>query len=362
MDKCRVAIIGQGRSGRDIHGAYFRSAANSNYKVVAVVERDEARRQRALEEYPGCRVYSDYTQLFECRDIDLAVNSSFSDEHYPITRELLARGFNVLVEKPMARNFFEASMLINTAKKSGALLAVFQQTFLAPFYLKARQVMTSGVLGDIKEVKLRYSGLARRWDWQTLQERMGGGVYNTGPHPLGLAMDFLDFSPDTRVAYSKLDSVMTEGDANDFAKIILVAPGKPVVDVEINNNDAFSPYNLKMLGSKGCYETTITKYRMKYIAYGENEPRPVIYGSLKNPEGLPMYCSESLAAHEEEGELSGTAFEAATESFYEMLFESLANGAELKIKPEDIARLVNIMERIHADNPLPIEYLGGKHV
>ena len=33
-----VAIIGQGRSGRDIHGAYFKSAANEHYRVVAVVD------------------------------------------------------------------------------------------------------------------------------------------------------------------------------------------------------------------------------------------------------------------------------------------------------------------------------------
>ena len=28
MKKLRLAIIGQGRSGRDIHGAYFRSDSN----------------------------------------------------------------------------------------------------------------------------------------------------------------------------------------------------------------------------------------------------------------------------------------------------------------------------------------------
>ena len=51
----RVAIIGQGRSGRDIHGAYFRSEANTRYKVVAVVDELENRRARAAEEY-GCPV------------------------------------------------------------------------------------------------------------------------------------------------------------------------------------------------------------------------------------------------------------------------------------------------------------------
>ena len=38
MKDVRVAIIGQGRSGRNIHGAYFKSEDNTLYNVVAVVD------------------------------------------------------------------------------------------------------------------------------------------------------------------------------------------------------------------------------------------------------------------------------------------------------------------------------------
>ena len=44
MKKLRVAIIGQGRSGRDIHGAFFRSENNDKYEVVAVVDALAGRR------------------------------------------------------------------------------------------------------------------------------------------------------------------------------------------------------------------------------------------------------------------------------------------------------------------------------
>ena len=47
MKKLNVAIIGQGRSGRDIHGAYFLSEANKLFNVVAVVDQIEFRRERA---------------------------------------------------------------------------------------------------------------------------------------------------------------------------------------------------------------------------------------------------------------------------------------------------------------------------
>ena len=59
MKKLRVAIIGQGRSGRDIHGAFFRSEHNDKYEVVAVVDELDFRRERAKQEF-GCDVYADH--------------------------------------------------------------------------------------------------------------------------------------------------------------------------------------------------------------------------------------------------------------------------------------------------------------
>ena len=88
MKKLNVAIIGQGRSGRDIHGAFFRSELNTKYNVVAVVDAMENRRERAAEEY-GCPVYATYQELFDIEGIHLVVNSTFSHMLKP-TRMLAA--------------------------------------------------------------------------------------------------------------------------------------------------------------------------------------------------------------------------------------------------------------------------------
>ena len=51
MKKLNVAIIGQGRSGRDIHGEYLLNKGKELYNVVAVVDALEIRRNRAKEEF-----------------------------------------------------------------------------------------------------------------------------------------------------------------------------------------------------------------------------------------------------------------------------------------------------------------------
>ena len=356
MKKLKLAIIGQGRSGRDIHGRFYKSRENDIFEVAVVVEADEQRRKRALEEYPGCKVLKDYRELFDMKELNLVVNASYSHQHYEITKDLLMHKFHVLVEKPFARNYFECSDLMKTAEKNGVVLSVFQQTFLAPFYLETKKILESKKLGDIQQISIRYNGLARRWDWQTLQMKMGGSVYNTGPHPLGMALDLLGFDDDIKVVFSRLDCALTSGDAEDFAKIILTAPKKPVVDVEINSTDAFCDYCLKIQGSKGTYKCTLGDYKMKYIVDGENQERPVVEEFLKDENGFPIYCEEQLIIREEAGSFEGSAFDVAVEAFYRMLYHTITTGAPLTIKTENIAKLINVIEIVHAQNPLPVKY------
>ena len=358
MKKLNLAIIGQGRSGRNIHGNFFKSDKNDIIKVVAVVDADAERRERALKEYPGCDVYESYTELFGRKDIDLVTNASYSEYHYPITLDLLRHGFNVAVEKPMAKDTYECDMLIKTAKENGVMLAVFQQTLLCPWHKFAKETMASGKLGEIVQISIAFNGLGRRWDWQTLQSKLAGSVYNTGPHPIGCALDYLDFDDNAKVVYSKLvSSPLTSGDAEDYAKIIITAPGKPVVDVEISALDAYSSYTAKFQGTKGTLKIQGTKYDMKYIVDGENPGRPVIPTFLKNEEGLPVYCSEQLITHEESGTFDGTAFDVGTSNFYHMVYNNITEGTPLEIKNENVKKIVGVMAQVHAENPLQLEYI-----
>lgn len=354
MRKLKIAVIGQGRSGRNIHGTFFKSEANDVVEVVAVVEWDAERRARAKLEYPGCEVYEDYTGLFARKDLDLVVNASYSRFHYSITKDLLQHGFNVLVEKPFARNYYECSDLINTAKANGVLLAVFQQSFLAPYYTMTKEMMENGKLGEIQQVSLRWNGFCRRWDWQTLQTELAGSVYNTGPHPIGIGVALLGYDDRTQVVYSKLARTMTCGDGEDYAKIILSCPDKPVVDIEINSCDAFSDYNVKLQGTRGTFVCTTNGYKMKYIVDGENPERQPIRESLSNEDGTPAYCSENLITHEESGEFAGTAFDSGTGNMYRAIRETLLEGKAFVLLAENMAKIVSVMETVHAQNPMPI--------
>ena len=357
MKKMRVAIIGQGRSGRNIHGRFFKSQNNDFCEVVCIVEKDEERRAKAALEF-GCDTVSDYTELFGRNDIDVVVNASYSQMHYSITKDLLMHGFNVLSEKPFGRSYYECEDLILTAKKNNLVVAAFHQSLLSPAFLNVKNIIASGKIGDVLQISLKYSGFARRWDWQTLQCCCAGGVYNTGPHPVGQALDLLGWDKDARVAFSSLGTVLTSGDGDDYGKIIITAPNKPVVDIEVISADAFSgDFVFKIFGTKGTLLSTNSEYKLKYIEdFSVYPERPVIRESLSNDKGEPVYCSEKLQFTEVNEKLVGSPFDVAVKDFYKMLYNSVMLGEELTITAENAAQVISIIEACHAQNPLPLKF------
>ncbi len=359
MRKMRVAIIGQGRSGRDIHGAYFKTKENDIIEVVAIVDALEDRRARAKEEF-GCDVYADYRELFTRTDIDFIINASFSQMHYEIAHDCIAHGFNVVNEKPFAKTSYEAMELGRLAKEKGVIVTAFHQSLYAPAVVKMKEIIDSGKIGEVLQYNFRYNGFSRRWDWQTLQKCCAGNVYNTTPHAIGVGLDLIDWDPAAKVVYSYLrNTPFSGGDSDDFAKFIIAAPGKPSIDIECNNNDGFpEALPFKVFGTKGTIVTGpfADKVKVKYIIPEELEPRVASDKSLCDENGFPAYCSEKLNFHEEEYPVEGTVFLNGSTTFYHKLYDTYFNGAPLAVTPEMAGKVIEIIEAVHVQNPLPVKF------
>ena len=356
MKKLRLAIIGQGRSGKSIHGMFYRLPENKYFEVVAVVDAIEGRREKAKELY-GCNdVYADYRELFGRTDIDVVVNATYSYEHYPITKDLLLHGFNVVVEKPMAKTYKEASELIAIAKEKGVYLNIFQQTMVSSQFQKLQEIINSGIIGDPIQINLRYTGYAYRYDWQTAQSWGGGDLYNTGPHGIGQALTLLDFDPNYKVAFSELRHIHSAGDGDDYAKVIFTAPGKPVIDLEVGSCQAFGQDMYTVFGTLGSAKVHALKYEIKYCKKEEFPNKELVLGALSHENGAPAYCSAPITWYEEKGEVNGRDWEEVLERYYSMLYYELAEGKPMSITAEKGAEVVRVLEKCVTDNPLPVKF------
>jgi predicted dehydrogenase len=352
MKKLKVGIIGQGRSGRDIHGRCLVEMTDK-YEIAAVADLLEDRRKRAETEY-GCTAYEDYHSLFERKDLDLIINSIPSYLHVPVTLEILNNGFNVVCEKPLARKASEVDTLIKTAEKSGKLFAIFQQSRFSPVYRKIREIIDSGVIGRIVQISSQNNGFARRWDWQTLQENNGGSLLNTGPHPVDQVLQLFgtDVMPEVTCI---MDRANTFGDAEDYVKVILHGPGRPVIDVEISSCCTYTGPSYNIQGTRGGIKATSDRVDWKFFKAEEAPEQHLIRTPLMKADGTPAYCSEQLKWHEDSWEVpedQKDTFQIMSKSYYNMIYSALTEGTPLEITPMQVRQQIAVMEECHRQNPL----------
>jgi scyllo-inositol 2-dehydrogenase (NADP+) len=348
MKKLRVGILGQGRSGHDIHVRTL-SQAQDRFQVVAVCDPLAERTKDAAQSLKA-EQYTDYRKLLERKDLDLVVNATPSHLHVPITTEALEAGQNVLCEKPFARRAAEVDAMIELAARKKRFLAVFQQSRYAPYFQQVRKVIASGVLGRVVLVKIAFNGFGRRWDWQTVQEYNGGNLLNTGPHPMDQALQL--FGTDTMPqVFCVMDRLNTFGDAEDFVKVILRGPGRPTIDLEISSADAYPKYTYHVHGERGGLTGEMDKMQWKYYR-PEEAPKQHL---IREPLAGRKYCSEDLTMHEETWQVApaeSNMFDYMALSFYGNLHEAMTSGSPLAVPPSHVRQQIAVMEECHRQNPL----------
>jgi scyllo-inositol 2-dehydrogenase (NADP+) len=350
VELIRVAILGQGRSGRDIHGAHL-SKDTERYRIVAIADPLAERRARAEAEY-GCETFADHRPLLERNDLDLVVNAAPSRFHVPLTLEFLQAGFNVLCDKPFASRVADVDRLIAAAEASGKRLAIFQQSRYSPAFVQIRQVIDSGVLGEIVQVSIAYSGFSRRYDWQTLTSEMGGNLLNTGPHPLDQALQLFgtDVMPEVTCFMRQTTSY---GDAEDHVLLILSGAGRPLLHLEISSCCKYPSSTYNVYGTRGGLTGDTSRLEWQYYDPATAPPLQLITSPIQKPDGTPAYCSDSLEWRKEEwiSPKGQGLFETMAAAFYAMLHRAFTEGAPLEITPQQVRQQIAVIEAAQRQNP-----------
>jgi scyllo-inositol 2-dehydrogenase (NADP+) len=256
-----IGIAGLGRAGS---GMQLNELASRKelFKVVAVCDIIEERRKQATEKY-GCKAYEKIQDLIADPDIEMVSVATRSYDHHDHVEMALEAGKDVLVEKPMCCTYAEALSLKGIAGKSSGNLYVRHNRRFEPGFQHIREIMDSGILGEVYEIKLRRVGYQRRDDWQTIKKYGGGQLLNWGPHIIDHGLQFLE-SP-LKSIWSDLKMVASVGDAEDHLKIILTGENNRIVDLEISGGAAISEPEYLVWGTRGALLCDGNTIKMKYL-------------------------------------------------------------------------------------------------
>ncbi len=343
QDKIRVGIAGLGRSGWDIH-ARLLEPLGEQFQVVAVVDADPARREEAIERF-DCQAYDQYSALLADPAVELVVVSLPNFLHADAAIDALAAGKHVVCEKPMATSLADADRMVAAAAGSDKVLTIFQQRRYNPDFVKVKEIIDSGILGRIVQIRLYATNFSRRWDWQTLQKFGGGSLNNTGPHFLDMALQL--FGPAEPQVLCSLDRALTLGDADDHVKVLLKAEGAPAIDLEISSAAAYPSELWTVLGTRGGLTGGARELRWKWIVDDEMPPRELDTKPTPNR----SYNRDQLTWHEANWSFS-EGDTGADAQFYTDLFATIRGDKALVITPESVRRVIWLQEECHRQSPL----------
>src|SRR6202011_1541624 len=97
-----VGLIGFGLAGRAFHAPVIRAVPG--LRLAAILQR---RGSEAAEAYPDVRIVRSLEEPLTPPEIRLIVIATPNETHYPLARQCLQVGRDVVVDKPFATTFQE---------------------------------------------------------------------------------------------------------------------------------------------------------------------------------------------------------------------------------------------------------------
>jgi predicted dehydrogenase len=207
--KLRMALVGGGQGA--FIGRVHATAAILDNRAVLVAgalssDPEKAKASAPSYDIPADRAYGSFEELIEKeralpadRRVDFISVATPNFTHYPIAKKAVEAGFNVICDKPMTFNLYEAEDLAATVEKSGVVFALTHNYTGYPLMREARQMILSDELGEIQAIRSNYlqgwlrsrieSGGHKQASWRTDPMKSGaaGSFGDLGTHAFNLA-------------------------------------------------------------------------------------------------------------------------------------------------------------------------------
>lgn len=190
--------FGIGIVGCGLIGQKRAKALGVGGRLLACADIDVSRAEN-LAKASGAKAFGDWRELIALPEVDMVIIATLHDSLAEITLASIKAGKHVLVEKPAARSAVELKPVIEAAEKHGVKVHVGFNHRYHRSLRKAKEIVDSGVLGELIFIRARYGHGGRLGydkEWRSNPELSGGGeLIDQGPHLIDLSRWFLgDFS------------------------------------------------------------------------------------------------------------------------------------------------------------------------
>ena len=178
-----VGVIGHTGQGNYGHGEDTVWLKIPQTKIVAVADADPKGLAEAAKRLGGVKAYADYKLMLAKAKPDIAaICSRHIHEHRDMIVAAVEAGVKgIYIEKPFVRTLAEADEIVKLCADKGVRLAIAHRNRYHPVLDVVKQLVASGEIGELKEVRVRGK-----------QDQRGGGLdlWVLGGHGFNLATLF----------------------------------------------------------------------------------------------------------------------------------------------------------------------------
>ena len=195
MKTIKWGIIGCGDVTEVKSGPAFNKVPDS--KLVAVMRRDAAKAGDYAKRHGVPKWYSNAYELINDPEINAIYVATPPLQHEEYTIAALEAGKPVYVEKPMAVDAAAAESMQEAASRTNVKLSVAHYRRAQPVFIKIKELLESGTIGEIKFVNLQYLAAPlspeqlqqTKVKWRVDPAVAGGGLFHDlAPHQLDLML------------------------------------------------------------------------------------------------------------------------------------------------------------------------------
>lgn len=148
LNSLKVGMIGAGGWGENVISAYQQ---NPFSEVAAIADLNLERAKEIAGKYGIAHVYTDYKQMLEEENLDIASIATPDFAHREPACTCLQRGLNVFLEKPVATNMEDCNAIVEAAELSGKKFMTDYFMRFIPQFHDVKAAMENGELGQIIE-------------------------------------------------------------------------------------------------------------------------------------------------------------------------------------------------------------------
>jgi len=178
MKKYRIGLVGCGGIAR-AHTEGYRAIAGDICEVVAGCDISQGNLDSFCDKYEVPLRFTDPRELIDSGEVDVIALLTPPAARAEVIFPAFERGIHMLVEKPFAESLPDAVSFVAAAQEANVKLAINQELRFMPNVLRAKEIIDSGELGEIRFIAHdHFQNRTRTGGWRKDEERLEISIFS----------------------------------------------------------------------------------------------------------------------------------------------------------------------------------------